>query len=99
MFARLVFAEVKPVMLARPFGRLGVRSPLKNGITNTPSDPQGALAASASRALTSSSKRPRTNSVATVQFIVQRSGSHPPVEEQKPLKPFAGSAIGLSEYP
>ena len=99
IFARLVLAEVKPVMLARPFGKFGVLSPLKNGITRTPSDPQGALAASPSSSFTSIWKSPRTNSVATVQFIVQSKGSHPPVEEQKPLKPFAGSLIGLSEYP
>ena len=99
MFSRLVLAEVIPVILARPFGRLGVLSPLKNGITRTPSEPQGAFAAMPSSSLTSRLKRPRINSVDTVQFIVQRSGSHPPVEEQKPESPFAGSAIGLSEYP
>ena len=92
MFARLQLAVVMPVMLAFPCGRFGVLSPLKNGRTKTPSQPGFAFSASASNAFTSRSRRARISSEATVQFIVHSNGRYPPVDEQKPEIPFAGSA-------
>ncbi len=49
----------------------------------TPSQPIGACATSALNASRSSSSRPRIAALALVRFMVQISGSQPPLDEQK----------------
>ena len=63
-----------------------------------PELPGGILLISTLNSLRVLFTRSLINSVATVQFIVHKSGSQPPVELQNPAIQPLGSMIGLLEY-
>ncbi|MDT4884644.1 hypothetical protein FQZ97_1208040 [compost metagenome] len=74
-----------------------MRSPLRKGSITSPSAPGGVACRCASPSRVLKPKALATCSVATVQFIVQISGSQPPVEEQNAAQAPSGSTTGVSE--
>ena len=73
------------------------RSPLKKGSTVTPSAPTGALATRSLNAARSRPNSSRTRVVAEVTFMVQISGSQPPVLEQKLATMALSHSTGVAE--
>ena len=92
-----VFPLSRPTTQPFALGRLGVRSPLKNGTVTIPFEPGGAEETCVSKFLISVATKFRMSSVLTVQFIVHRSGIQPPVDEQNAAIFPCGSITGWSE--
>ena len=87
---------VTPMKVPLPSGTFGVRSPSKYGSTRRPPAPAGDLLTAESILWCVHLKSRRIISVATVTFIVQRSGNQRLVESQKAaISPF-GSMTGFS---
>mmetsp|Transcript_37448 Transcript_37448/g.89018 ORF Transcript_37448/g.89018 Transcript_37448/m.89018 type:complete len:253 (-) Transcript_37448:508-1266(-) len=80
-------------------GQLGVRSPLRYGRKLTPPQPAGTPAASRVASSWLSPDARRASSATAVQFMMQSSGSHAPVQSQKGATVPVGSRMGLGEYP
>lgn len=78
----------------RAAGKSGVRSPLKNGSSTRPSAPGVVLAIKASVCSRVIENMRITASVATVQFMVQISGSQPPLDEQNAAQRASSSTTG-----
>ncbi|MNL48385.1 hypothetical protein D3C87_1712440 [compost metagenome] len=87
---------VSPSRLPVAWGRAGTRSPLRNGSMHTPSAPIGACATSSLKRGISSSNNSRITPVALVRFMVQISGSQPPLDEQKVATEASGLTFGWS---
>lgn len=75
-----------------------MRSPLKNGSITRPSAPGFVPSSTVSPSRVEKPNILATFSVATVQFIVQISGSQPPVDEQNAAQPAFSSTTGKSAH-
>ncbi|MNP75604.1 hypothetical protein D3C76_1726870 [compost metagenome] len=85
---------VRPSRLPVAWGRAGTRSPLRNGSMHTPSAPIGAWTTRALNVSMSSASNSRIAPVALVRFMVQISGSQPPLEEQNVATDGCGLTTG-----
>ncbi|MCY1456475.1 hypothetical protein D9M71_736980 [compost metagenome] len=96
-WAGVMLVVSRPASTPLPCGRSGVRSPLRNGSITSPSAPGGVFRRCPSPKRVLKSKASATCSVTTVQFMVQISGSQPPVDEQNAAQAPSGSTTGVSE--
>ncbi|MNV20991.1 hypothetical protein D3C71_1119150 [compost metagenome] len=97
MCAALRLVVSRPANTPLPNGRLGVRSPLRNGSITSPLAPGDVVRRCMSPSCVLKPNAAATCSVTTVQFIVQISGSQPPVDEQNAAHAPSGSTTGESE--